>query len=217
MLGIASRFSVIVAAAGFAEVESMTDNSVTQLKSLPARMPNFMNVTAVGLLAGLSFGVQSGLVPALNHQDAVSYITTMQGIIPTFKHAATPLIMIGLVTFLVRLLVLRSPCARMQYWTLASFGFFLAGAWITIGGHWPLNNQLLQWAAQNPPAEWEHLRDRWSQLNFWRFAVAQLGFIALLIPFVFARDRKAALATGYEQGEAHGNPIYQKGVSPSAS
>ena len=207
MPGVASRFSVIVAAAGFAEVERMTKNATTQLKTLPTQMPNFMNVTAVGLLAGLSFGVQFGLVPALNHQDAASYITTMQGIIPTFTHAAIPLMMIGLVTFLVRLLWLRSPCAGMQYWTLASFGFFLAGAWITICGHWPLNNQLIHWAAQNPPAEWEHLRERWSQLNFWRFAVAQPGFIALLIPFVFARNRKAGLSANREQEEKQGNPM----------
>jgi hypothetical protein len=66
MPGVASRFSVIVAAAGFAEVECMTDNATTQLKTLP-------------------------------------------------------LMMIGLVTFLVRLIWLRLPCAGMQYWTFASF------------------------------------------------------------------------------------------------
>jgi hypothetical protein len=75
MPGVASRFSVIVAAAGFAEVEHMTDNATTQLKTLLTQMPNLMNVTAVGLLAGVSSGVQFGLVPALNHQDAASYIT----------------------------------------------------------------------------------------------------------------------------------------------
>ncbi len=145
-------------------------------------------------------------MPVLSHLDAASYVTVMQGIIPTFTHAVMPLMMIGLVTFLIRLLWLRSPCAGMQYWTLASFGFFLAGAWITIGGHWPLNNQLIHWAAQNPPAEWEHLRDRWSRLNFWRFAVAQLGFFALLVPFVFARNRKAGLGASGEQGEGYRQP-----------
>jgi hypothetical protein len=185
---------VIVAAAHWAEIERMIKNATTQLKTLPTKMPHFMNLTAVGLLAGLSFGVQFGLVPALNHQDAASYITTMQGIIPTFTHAAIPLMMIGLVTFLVRLLWLRSPCRGMNYWTLTAFGFFLAGAWITLHGHWPLNHQLDQWSAQNPPAGWEQLREQWGRLNFWRFAVAQLAFFALLVPFVFARNRKASSA-----------------------
>jgi hypothetical protein len=170
------------------------NDTATLLKTLPARMPSFVNVTAVGLLAGLSLGVQFGLVPALNHLDAASYAAVMRGIIPTFTHTAIPLMMMGLVTFIVRLLWLRSPCAGMQHWTLVAFGLFLAGAGITIGGHWPLNNQVIHWAAQNPPADWEQLRQQWSRLNLWRCAVAQLGFLALLVPFVFARNRQAASA-----------------------
>ena len=169
----------------------MINNTSIQWKTLPAKMPNFINVTAVGLLAGLSFGVQFGLVPALNHLDAANYITTMQGIIPTFTRAAVPLMCMGLGTFLVRLIWLRSPCRGMNYWTLISFGFFLAAGWITIGGHWPLNHQVSLWQAQNPPANWQHLREQWSQLNLWRCAVAQLGFLGLLVPFVFARNRQA--------------------------
>jgi uncharacterized membrane protein len=193
---------VIVAAADFPEVAHMTNQATTQWKTMPAKMPNLMNVAAVGLLAGLSFGVQFGLVPALKQQDAATYITNMKAIIPTFTSAAVPLMMIGLVTFLVRLLWLRSPCRGMNFWTLAAFGLFLAGALITIRGHWPLNHQLTQWSAQNPPAGWEHLRERWSRLNFWRFAVAQLGFIALLVPFVFARNSKAAAAQTSERLES---------------
>ena len=146
----------------------------------------------MGLLAGLSFGVQFGVLPVLNRFDAAQYVNTMQGIIPTFTRAVVPLMFMGLGTFLVRLLWLRSPCRGTQFWTLVSFTCFLAGAWITIRGHWALNNQVSHWQAQNPPADWQQLRERWSELNFWRFAVAQLGFLALLVPFVFGRNRSAA-------------------------
>jgi hypothetical protein len=61
---------------------------------------------------------------------------------------------------------------------------------ITVFGHFPLNHQLTHWAAQNPPADWANLRQQWSLLNFWRFAAAQLGFFALLVPFVFAETAK---------------------------
>lgn len=193
----------------------MINHATTQLKTFPTKVPNFMNVTAVGLLAGLSFGVQFGLVPALNHQDAATYITIMQGIIPTFMGAAVPLMMIGLITFLARLLWLRSPWQGMNYWTLAAFCFFLVGGWITIRGHWPLNRQLTQWSAQNPPDGWEHLREQWGRLNFWRFAVAQLGFFALLVPFVFLQNRKPVPPqTG---GRASYGPQFQKvNAGPSA-
>lgn len=180
------------------EVGRMKNDTKIPYTTLPAKMPHFMNVTAVGLLAGLSLGVQFGLVPALNHLNAATYITTMQGITPTFMHTAVPLMMIGLMTFLVRLLWLRSPCRGMQYWTMLSFGFFLAGACITIVGHFPLNNQLSHWPAQNPPADWEQLRQHWGRLNFWRCAVAQLAFFALLVPLVFARNRQTGPATNGE-------------------
>jgi uncharacterized membrane protein len=184
---------VIVAAAHFAEVACMIDNARTQLKTLPGKMPSLINVTVVGLLAGLSFGVHFGVVPVLNHLDAASYITTMQGITPAFMHAVMPLMFMGFGTFLVRLLWLRSPCRGMQYWTLVSFGFFLAAAWITVRGHWPINNQVIHWPVQNPPANWELLRQQWCRLNFWRFAAAQLGFLALLVPFVFGRNRNVGI------------------------
>ena len=182
---------MIVGTVHLADVARMINNARTQLRTLPGKMPSLINVTVVGLLAGLSFGVHFGVVPVLNHMDAASYITTMKGITPTFTHAAVPLMFMGFGTFLVRLLWLRSPCRGMQYWTLLSFGFFLIAAGITIRGHWPINNRVIHWSAQNPPADWVQLRQRWSQLNFWRCAVALLGFLALLVPFVFGRDRNS--------------------------
>ena len=160
--------------------------------ALPPRLPYLINLTTVGSLAGLSLGVQFGLVPVLNQLDAASYIMIMQGITPTFTHTAVPLMVMGLVTFLVRLLWLRSPWRGMHYWTVAAFGFFLAGGWITLRGHFPLNDQIIGWSAQHPPPGWEHLRQQWSRLNFCRFAVAQLSFLALLIPFIFAGTRNLA-------------------------
>jgi hypothetical protein len=52
---------------------------------------------------------------------------------------------------------------------------------------------VIHWPVQNPAADWELLRQKWCQLNFWRFAAAQLGFLALLIPFVFGRNRNVGI------------------------
>lgn len=167
----------------------MTNNALMELKIARRKIPTLLNVTVVGLLAGLSFCVQFGLLPLLNHLDAASYLTVMQGIFPTFTLAVKPLIIMGTVTFLVRLLWLRSPCTRAQYWILLSFLFFLAGALITFLGHFPINRQFMALPTQNPPAEWEVLRTHWGQLNFWRFVVAQLCFITVLIPVIFGKHR----------------------------
>lgn len=167
----------------------MINNALIELKIARRKIPTLLNVTVVGLLAGLSFCVQFGLLPLLNRLDAASYLNVMQGIFPTFTLAVKPLIAMGTVTFLVRLLWLKSPCTRAQYWILLSFLFFLAGALITFLGHFPINRQFMAWPVQNPPAEWEILRMQWGQLNFWRFAVAQLCFITVLIPVVFGKQR----------------------------
>lgn len=54
------------------QVVRMMKNAKTEPSGLPGKMPSLINVTAVGLLAGLSFGVHFGVVPVLNHMDAAS-------------------------------------------------------------------------------------------------------------------------------------------------
>lgn len=164
----------------------MTEKSIKPPAPIPAIIPTFMNVSAMGLLAGLSFGVQCGLVPAFRHLDATAYVTVMQAITPTFMRAVIPLMVMGFITFIVRL-VRRSECAGANYWVLASFAFFIAGALITVLGHFPINDQIMASSPQNPPAMWIAWRDRWNELNFWRFAVAQCGFIAALVPLILSR------------------------------
>jgi hypothetical protein len=171
----------------------MTNNASNSLKIARQQIPTLINVTVVGMLAGLSFCVQFGFLPLLNRMDAASYLTVMHGIFPAFATAVKPLIAMGTVTFLVRLIWLRSSCVRAQYWILLSFLFFLAGTLITFLGHFPINRQFMAWKIENPPAEWEILRTHWSQLNFWRFAVAQLCFVTVLIPIVFGKQHAASL------------------------
>src|SRR4051794_30659556 len=117
----------------------MLNTALMELKIARTKIPAFINVTVVGLLAGLCFCVQFGLLPSLNRMDASSYVAVMHGIIPAFTQVVKPLMVMGSITFLIRLLWLRSPCARAQYWILAAFVFFVAGAVITVTGHFPIN------------------------------------------------------------------------------
>jgi len=154
---------------------------------LGASVPAFLNLSAIGLLAGLSFCVQFGLVPALDHLDDSAYLNLMREIIPTFTRIAVPLMMMGLMSFLVRVFVHRADCRGARYWTAVSFGFFVLGAAITIVGHFPINHQFMSWTPQNPTAVLAGLRVEWNCLNFWRFAAAQLSFLCGLVPLVFGR------------------------------
>jgi hypothetical protein len=79
MPGVASRFSVIVAAAGFAEVERMKNNETTQLKTLPTQMPSLVNRRwfagwpLVGSSVWPGAGAQSSVRRQLHHYYAADH------------------------------------------------------------------------------------------------------------------------------------------------
>jgi uncharacterized membrane protein len=174
-----------------------------------ASIPTFLNLAAIGLLAGLSFCAQLGLVPMLARLDDDTYLKVMRGIIPSLTHSAVPLMFMGLGTFLVRLLLHRPVCQGARYWLAASFAFFIAGAAITVIGNFPINAQLMNWSPQNDPAAFEALRLEWNHLNLGRFAVAQLSFLTALVPLVFGRYAGRALpGTKFEKITVTDAPVF---------
>jgi len=173
----------------------MTKTSIKPTETKAAKLPVLMNATALGLLAGISFGVHLGLAPALCRMDGPVYLATMHSLIPAFTHAVVPLMAMGFVTFVIRLFR-RPPCANAYYLLLVSFAFFLAGALITVFGHFPINGQFMQATAQNPPVALDVMRNRWNELDFWRFTVAQISFLATLGPLVFEPRAREMVAAG---------------------
>lgn len=64
---------------------------------------------------------------------------------------------------------------------LAAVGCLLVGLIVTLVVHFPINDAIVTWEPATPPADWQHLRDRWLVAHAVRTAsvVAALGLLTM--------------------------------------
>ncbi|CAN5895083.1 DUF1772 domain-containing protein [soil metagenome] len=105
---------------------------------------------------------------------------------------STPLPTLGAAAILVALIKLYlSRRKRLVFWfTLAGAVLLVAAALLTAWGHFPLNDQIMTWSPEAPPAEWEQVRDRWRQTHLARTVVTALGFACFLLGEIFQRQMR---------------------------
>lgn len=166
------------------------------------KIATLVNIVVLGTLSGLTFCVQLGLIKVLATFNASVYIQVIQGMIPPLTAAAKPLMIAGLITFLVRLVTHKEKWSLPHYLVMVSFLFFIAGGLTTIFGNFPINNRFMASSIENPPAEWQHLREQWNQFNSWRFVFAQLSFITGLLSLLFYQPGVVTKKQAALSGEA---------------
>jgi uncharacterized membrane protein len=72
---------------------------------------------------------------------------------------------------------------------LSAFVFLIAQLIITLIGNVPINDQIRSWSPDNPPAQWEDVRDQWNLFNNFRTMLlvvalgVQLGGLLAMISF----------------------------------
>lgn len=72
---------------------------------------------------------------------------------------------------------------------LSSFIFLIAQLIITLVGNVPINDQISSWSPNNPPVQWEDVRDQWNLFNNFRTTLLvsallmQLGGLVTMISF----------------------------------
>src|SRR5215213_9119989 len=145
----------------------------------------FVNTIVVGLLAGLSLTAQCGIVPGMEKLNAASQVLLMQQIIPSLTAVAKPLMILGVISFLILLVRQHDKYDASWWWLAAAFILFITGGLLTILGNFPINEQIMQWQAQNPPRTWQNLHAQWNNYNLERFLAAQASFVCCLIGILF--------------------------------
>lgn len=65
--------------------------------------------------------------------------------------------------------------------TLGAVLLGVAAGVITRAGHFPINDQIMTWSPDAPPATWMATQARWSALHLARTAVSTCGFALLLL------------------------------------
>ena len=63
------------------------------------------------------------------------------------------------------------------YAIAASFLLIIGSLVITMAIEVPINNKVITWTAENTPADWEQLRNRWQYYNVVRTVLALLSFV----------------------------------------
>lgn len=105
-----------------------------------------------------------------------------QAITPAYTQAVPPIGGLALVAALAALVASwRNPPTRRLL--LAAVGCLLVGLLVTVIVHFPINEQIMTWQPDAPPADWKDLRARWLTAHAVRTVVATAGFALLVVAF----------------------------------
>jgi uncharacterized membrane protein len=149
------------------------------------RYAQFISVFFTGLFTGLMFTFMLVIQRVLATLSASEYTVIMQGLI---RGADDPpvvpaIVMISMLAPLYTLIHLRKHRQSLVFkLTLAGLLVFVAGVFvITIGINAPINNQIVKWSVESPPANWMTLRDQWNNINWIRTPASGLSFVLFML------------------------------------
>jgi len=139
------------------------------------RIALFASLFFVALTSGGAFVVYLAYNPAT--MSPAFYVETMQHGIRSLIPLAVVL-NLGLLFTLASAVLARRDRQRFYLFIAASV-CIVAGVLVTVFGNWPINNQIITWGINSPPANWTELRDEW-----WRFHVARAVMIVGALTFL---------------------------------
>jgi Domain of unknown function (DUF1772) len=145
---------------------------------------DFSDLLLAGLLTGTIFGMFLVLRPA--GLDAATYVIQQQNGIRALNSIMPMLGAITIIVTLAAAFAARGEPLRMTL-LLAAAAALIAAGLVTRFFNQPINEIVMTWNANSPPAEWTILRDAW-----WRWHIARLGLAILGLSLIIA----AALRRG---------------------
>ena len=138
-----------------------------------------------GIFAGLMFTFMLVIQRMLATLSASEYTQIMQGLIHGADNppVVPAIVMVAVVAPLVALFQLRHNRQTLVFrLTLIAWIIFVAGVLIvTVGFNAPINEIIVKWSSQSPPADWMQIRDRWNALNIIRTPASVLSFLLFSI------------------------------------
>ena len=131
-----------------------------------------------GVLAGAVLGTWLNEAPLSGSTEL--WIAYHQAITPAYTRVVPPIGGLALIaTFAALAWSGRTPQVRRLI--LAAVGCLLIGLTVTVVVHFPINAEIMTWQSAAPPADWQHLRDRWLAAHAVRAATAVAAFALLVI------------------------------------
>jgi uncharacterized membrane protein len=148
-----------------------------------AQIALLTSAVSTGLFAGLLWTFAVGVDPMAATLDGPSYTRVWQTLIGTIDRGIWPVLLLAMLGPLVSLVAMRhSYRSRVFGLTLLGFLLFAFGVMVfTVTLNVPINNYVLSWNPDAPPADWMAARDRWDMLNWIRTPISIIAFICYLI------------------------------------
>ena len=145
----------------------------------------FGSLFFVGLTAGSAYVVwfvynPTGLLPSF-------YIENMQHAIRVLTIPLPTIVVLGLLFTVLACFQARQDRVQFSLLALASICVLAVGL-ITRFGNIPINNQIITWNSNSPPANWIQLAHEWWKLQTARL-ILQIGALSLTTGAVLLRSR----------------------------
>jgi uncharacterized membrane protein len=152
----------------------------------PIRIALIVGAVFTGLFTGLMLTFQIVIQRLLNRMEAPAYTATMKQLI---QAADNPPVVPGIVILamlgpLVALVLLREHSGSLTFMlTAIALGLFVVFSFlVTMVLNVPINNAIAkEWRVEQPPANWQTMRNRWNNMNWYRTPSSAIAFILLLV------------------------------------
>jgi len=138
----------------------------------------FIAVFFAGLLAGVEFVVRYGVQPALRRLEDRAHLLARIALVHRMRFVVPALIVPTVVAAVVTVVLDGNGTGCWFRWAgLAALIAFLA---IAFAGTVPINIRVIEWDADNPPADWARVIRRWELIDMCRSCAAILAFALFL-------------------------------------
>ena len=134
---------------------------------------DFSDLLLAGLLTGTIFGVFLVMRPA--GLDATTYVVQQQNCIRALNPIMPPFGAITILVTLAAAFAARSEPSRVAM-LLAAAAALIATGLVTRFLNQPINEIVMTWDANAPPAEWTTLRDAWWRWHLVRVVLSLAAF-----------------------------------------
>ncbi|GLY96614.1 anthrone oxygenase family protein [Actinoplanes sp. NBRC 103695] len=134
-----------------------------------------LSVVLAGLLAGEELIVRWGVQPALRTLGDRAHVEARVALVRTLR-IAVPMLMLP--TVIAAAAVLITDATTVRWAGAALLAAFLLFSFL---GTVPINMKVIDWHADNPPADWRATVRRWERIDVFRSSAAVLAFICFAI------------------------------------
>jgi hypothetical protein len=135
------------------------------------------------LLYATWFGIAVYMViaPCYDKLSPPTFIEWFQKIDPYMRVRARQLLL-GQLFVTLLLLGLAFDLSSPAFWlTAIALMTTIVSMMVAVRGNVPINRQMDKWSPSAPPADWEHVRDRWLRYHGQRGFAEGAGFLAMLV------------------------------------